>query len=75
MVGRKPTASPTAVMMITVKTLRTMSAEVRPVSTAERDMGSARNRSMRPFWRSSARPMLVLTAPKATVCTKTPGIR
>ena len=40
-----------------------------------RDMGRARNRSMRPFCRSSARPMLVLTAPKATVCTKMPGIR
>ena len=36
---------------------------VRPASTAERAMGSARNRSMRPFCRSSARPMLVLTEP------------
>ena len=61
--------------MMTVRTLRTMSALVRPVSTAERDMGSARKRSISPFCRSSASPMLVLTAPKATVWTNTPGIR
>ncbi len=62
-------------MMMITKTLRRRSAVVRPSSTAPRDMGSARNRSMIPFWRSSARPMLVLTDPKATVCTKMPGMR
>ena len=62
-------------MMMTTKTLRTRSAVVRPVRTADRAMGRARNRSMSPFWRSSARPMLVLTDPKATVWTKMPGIR
>ena len=72
---RKPTAKPTALMMITVKTLRTRSAVVRPASTAERAMGRARKRSIKPFWRSSASPTAVLTAPKVTVCTKTPGIR
>ena len=48
---------------------------VRPASTAERAIGSERKRSMRPLWRSSASPMAVFTAPKATVCTKMPGIR
>ena len=38
-------------------------------------MGRERKRSMSPLWRSSARPMEVLTAPNMTVCTKMPGIR
>ena len=38
-------------------------------------MGSDRNLSMMPFCRSSARPMLVWTDPKQTVCTKIPGMR
>ena len=63
------------VMMTTVRTLRHRSAVVRPVSTADRAMGRARKRSMSPFCRSSARPMLVCTEPKATVCTKMPGMR
>ena len=48
---------------------------LRPASTAVRDIGSARNRSMSPFWRSSASPIAVDTAPKHTVCTKIPGMR
>ena len=60
---------------MTTKTLRMRSAVVRPGRTAPRDIGSARNRSIRPFCRSSASPMLVLTEPNATVCTKMPGIR
>ena len=75
MVGRKSTMKPTTVTMITVRMLRHRSAVVRPARTADRAMGSARNRSMSPFWRSSASPMLVCTDPKATVCTKMPGIR
>ena len=71
---RKPTAYATAVMMRTTKTLRTRSALVRPASTAERAMGRARKRSIRPLWRSSASPTLVLTDPNMTVCTKIPGI-
>ena len=71
---RKPTAKATPVMMMMTKTLRTRSAEVRPASTAERAMGSARKRSIRPFCRSSDRPTAVLTAPNMTVCTKMPGI-
>ena len=62
-------------MTMMTKMLRIRSAVVLPKRTAPRDMGSARNRSMIPFWRSSASPMLVLTEPKATVCTKMPGIR
>ena len=46
-----------------------------PASTAMRAMGSARNRSMRPLCRSSARPMAVPTAPKIVVCTRIPGMR
>ena len=75
MVGRKPTSRPTTVITTMTKMLRMRSAVVRPSRTAPRDIGRARNRSMSPFCRSSARPMLVLTAPNATVCTKMPGIR
>ena len=49
------------------KTLRTRSAMVRPAITADGAIGSERNRSMMPLWRSSASPMAVLTAPNATV--------
>ena len=61
-------------MMMTTKTLRTASAEVRPASTAERAMGRARNRSIKPFCRSSDRPTAVPTEPNNIVCTKMPGI-
>ncbi len=52
-----------------------MSAAVRPASTAERAIGSERNRSMMPFCRSSARPTPVCVDAKIAVCTKMPGIR
>ena len=61
-------------MSRTTKTLRTRSAVVRPTSTAERAIGSERNRSMRPVCMSSASPMAVDTAPNITVWTKMPGI-
>jgi hypothetical protein len=48
---------------------------VLPVRTAERAIGSERNLSTSPRCRSSARPMPVLTDPKATVWTKIPAIR
>ena len=51
------------------------SARVRPASTAERDIGSERKRSMSPFFRSSASPSAVTKPPKAIVCTMIPGIR
>jgi len=69
------TSTPTMHIKVTTKTSRTRSAMVRPAITAERAIGSERNRSIRPLWRSSANPMAVFTAPKATVCTKMPGIK
>ena len=73
--GRKPTRNPTASMMATVNRLRARSAMVRPVRTADDDIGSDRKRSIRPRCMSWASPMAVVTPPKATVCTKIPGIR
>ena len=46
-----------------------------PTSTAERAIGSERNRSMMPFFRSSASPTAVVVAPKIAFWTKMPGIR
>ena len=62
-------------MITMVMTLLSTSLAVRPTSTAERDIGSDRNRSMMPFCMSSAMPAPVIVAPKMTVCTKMPGIR
>ena len=45
----QPTMKPTTHIRITTKKLRTRSASVRPTSTAERAIGSERNRSMRPL--------------------------
>ncbi len=70
---RKPTAKPTATMRITVKTLRTRSAAVRPANCAARDIGRDRKRSVIPLWRSCDNPTAVFMAPNTTVCTKTPG--
>ena len=53
----------------------TMSAEVRPASTAARAIGSERKRSMMPLWRSSLSPIAVTKPPKAMFCTVIPGIR
>jgi hypothetical protein len=51
------------------------SENVRPVSTAERDIGSERNRSMIPLLMSSVMPMAVVAAAKTIVWAKIPGIR
>ena len=48
---------------------------VRPVRTADEDIGSERKRSMMPRCMSWASPIAVVTPPNATVCTKIPGIR
>ncbi len=72
---RQPTSSPVADMITMTSTLFSTSLVVRPTSTAERDIGSDRNRSTMPFWMSSASPAPVTVAPKITVCTKIPGIR
>ena len=72
---RKPTRKPTTIIITTTKKLRTRSAKDRPASTADRAIGSERKRSIRPLCRSSLSPMPVFIAPKATVCTNTPGMR
>ena len=56
-------------------TLRDEVGERAPASTAERAIGSDRNRSIRPLCRSSARPTPVWIAPNTTVCANMPGIR
>lgn len=72
---RKPTRNPMATTISTTATSRTRSDRLRPTSTAERAIGRDRNRSISPLCRSSARPMAVFIPPKATVWTKTPGMR
>ncbi len=52
-----------------------MSDDVRPASTAPRDIGSDRKRSIRPFCTSSDRPRAVTNPPNAIDCTMIPGIR
>ena len=52
-----------------------MSAKVRPLSTAERAIGSDRNRSIRPLVMSSATAIAVVIEANASVWTKIPGIR
>jgi hypothetical protein len=71
----KPTSSPTVNITTSWKTLVTTSPSVRPVSSAERAIGSDRNRSIRPFFRSSARPSAVTNPPNAIDWTMIPGIR
>jgi hypothetical protein len=51
------------------------SASVRPLSTAERAIGSERKRSINPFLRSSDSPSAVTKPPKDIVWTMIPGIR
>ena len=51
------------------------SAVVRPVRTAERAIGSERNRSTMPLLMSSHMPMAVVAAANAMVWAKMPGIR
>ena len=56
---RQPTRNPTTIISATTNTLRTRSASVRPASTAERAIGSERNRSIRPLFMSVASPIAV----------------
>jgi len=63
---RKPTRYPMASIRIMMNTLRTRSASVRPASTADRAIGSERNRSMRPLCRSSASPGYVVDVPASS---------
>ena len=71
---RQPTSSPVSDMIDDDEhVVEQTSLSVRPTSTADRDIGSDRNRSMMPFCMSSARPAPVIVAPKMTVCAKMPG--
>ena len=71
----KPTSRPTTTITVSDTTFVATSASVRPASTAERAIGSERKRSMRPFRRSSDRPIAVTNPPNAIVWTMIPGIR
>ncbi len=71
----KPTANPTANMTISWKTFVATSPSVRPVSSAERVIGSERNRSISPFFRSSESPSAVTKPPNTIDWTMIPGIR
>ena len=64
---------PVTTMITSRRKLVTMSASVRPASTAARDMGSERKRSISPFARSSLRPSAVTKPPKAMFWTTMPG--
>ena len=70
-----PIKYPIMIISPKIRTLRTRSASVRPSSTAERDIGIERKRSTTPRSRSSARPMAVCVARKATDWTRIPGSR
>ena len=72
---RQPTRNPTTIMRITTKTLRNRSASVRPTRTAGVHIGSAWKRSIKPLFRSVARPIAVASEPNTTTCRKMPGIR
>ena len=50
------------------------SPSVRPSTSADRAIGSDLNRSIKPFFISSANPEAVAAKVKATVCTNIPGI-
>ena len=71
----KPISSPTVNITTSWKLLVTTSPSVRPVSSAERVIGSERNRSISPFFRSSDRPSAVTKPPKTIDWTMIPGIR
>jgi hypothetical protein len=62
-------------MIASEMTFVTTSASVRPASTAARDIGSERKRSISPLPRSSARPRAVTNPPNDIVWTMIPGIR
>jgi hypothetical protein len=71
----KPAMKPTVKSTTSDRQLSRMSEKVRPVSTAARDMGSERNRSISPFWTSSESPSAVTNPPKAIDWQMMPGIR
>src|SRR3954451_10544614 len=72
---RQPTTRPVTTMTTIEIALSPTSAAVRPTSTADRLIGSERNRSMSPFWMSSAMLAPVMVDPKITVWARMPGSR
>jgi hypothetical protein len=52
-----------------------VSAIVRPVSTAARVIGRERKRSNMPSLRSWAMPTVVVPPPNSVACTRIPGMR
>ena len=70
-----PAAKPTAKSTTSDRQLSTTSENVRPASTAARDIGRERKRSMSPFCTSSESPSAVTKPPKAIDWTMIPGIR
>jgi hypothetical protein len=71
----KPAMKPTVSRTTSDRQLSTMSDDVRPSSTAARDIGSERKRSISPLCTSSVRPSAVTKPPKAIDWTMMPGIR
>src|SRR5579859_726829 len=65
---RKPIASPTTSITSVEIVLRNRSAATCPLSTATLDIGSERNRSTMPFWRSLQIATAVVVEPNASVC-------
>jgi len=70
-----PAMKPTLNRTTSDTQLRPMSEKVRPRSTAARDMGSERKRSISPFRTSSDSPSAVVKPPKAIDWAMMPGIR
>ena len=70
-----PAAKPTANSTTSDTQFSAMSDSVRPASTAPRDIGSERKRSISPFFRSSASPRAVTNPPKTMDWTMIPGMR
>ncbi|MGX1154970.1 hypothetical protein RKD39_002548 [Streptomyces albogriseolus] len=72
---RQPTSRATTASTSRVSAVCTMSARVRPVSTAPRAIGRERKRSMSPLCMSSAMPAPAPAVAKVTVWAKMPAIR
>src|SRR6187431_1323453 len=73
--NRKPITNATPSITKKVNRLRRRSDTVRPMSTAARDIGSERSRSIKPLLMSSARPTAVNDEPNTSDWAKIPGIR
>ncbi len=73
--NRNPTRYPITITIASRRRFFARSKVVRPTRTADRAIGSERNRSMMPFFMSSARPIAVVVEPKIAFWMKMPGIR